>query len=388
MRILHVVPTYLPATRYGGPIYAVHGLCRALAASGHEVSVATTTVDGDGDSAVPTGVPVELDGVNVWYFPATTRFLPRRLARRLYASDALRTMLVGSVPRFDVVHVHSVFLRPTAVAAAAAARHGVPYVISPRGMLVPELIRRRSVVAKVAWLLAVERHNLARAAAIHFTSELEAEDARRTRLPLPSPFVLPNGIDLPAPSPDEPREPYALFLGRVNWKKGIDRLIAAVQAVPEVRLVIAGNDEEALMPTLLDQARTAGIGDRVQFTGAVRGEQKDRLLRRATVLVLPSHSENFGNVVLEAMAHCTPVVVTSGVGMSEHVRRAGAGLVTSNEPAALAAAIGEIFRRPGTARQMGERGRRLVEQEFRWEAVAARMAAEYARITSAPSRRC
>jgi hypothetical protein len=63
MRLLHVVPTYLPATRYGGPIFAVHGLCRALAARGHAVEVFTTSIDGPRDSAVPHGVPVTLDGV-------------------------------------------------------------------------------------------------------------------------------------------------------------------------------------------------------------------------------------------------------------------------------------------------------------------------------------
>lgn len=59
MRLLHVVPTYLPATRYGGPIYSVHGLCKALTAHGHEVYVFTTKVDGPGDSAVPLGQPVD-----------------------------------------------------------------------------------------------------------------------------------------------------------------------------------------------------------------------------------------------------------------------------------------------------------------------------------------
>ena len=82
MRILHVTPTYLPATRYGGPIRSVHGLCRALARRGHAVHVFTTRVDGPADSAVPVGAPVGLDGVRVWYFDSPT-------ARRLYWSPGL-----------------------------------------------------------------------------------------------------------------------------------------------------------------------------------------------------------------------------------------------------------------------------------------------------------
>ena len=129
MRILHVVPTYLPATRYGGPIHSVHGLCAALAADGHDVHVFTTSVDGPGDSPVPLGQPVALDHVNVWYFPS------RRL-RRLYWSPPMARALRRDAASFDLLHLHSVFLWPTWAAARAAAAARVPYVISPRGMLV------------------------------------------------------------------------------------------------------------------------------------------------------------------------------------------------------------------------------------------------------------
>ena len=68
MRLLHVVPTYLPASRYGGPLYSVHALCAALAKRGHDVHVYTTNVDGPGVSAVPVDRPVDMDGVQVSYF--------------------------------------------------------------------------------------------------------------------------------------------------------------------------------------------------------------------------------------------------------------------------------------------------------------------------------
>ena len=132
MKILHVVATYLPAVRYGGPIRSVHGLCVALAALGHEVHVFTTNVDGTGDSDVPLCQPVDIDGVTVWYFPS-------RLLRRLYWSPKMKKALSREVPSFDVVHLHSVFLWPIWAAARIAERSGVPYVVSPRGMLVREI---------------------------------------------------------------------------------------------------------------------------------------------------------------------------------------------------------------------------------------------------------
>src|SRR5690242_1229236 len=110
MRILHVVPTYFPAVRYGGPIFAVHGLCRALVDLGHDVEVYTTNVDGSETSPVPVGEPVFLDGVQIRYFPSP-------LFRRLYWAPAMGEMLGRSVIGFDLIHLHSVFLWPTWMAA-------------------------------------------------------------------------------------------------------------------------------------------------------------------------------------------------------------------------------------------------------------------------------
>ncbi len=371
MRILHVVPTYLPATRYGGPIVSVHGLCRALAERGHEVHVFTTNVDGDGTSAVAVGEPVNLDNVLVHYFASPFR--------RLYYSPAMRRAL-RDARHYDLVHLHSVFLWPTYAAARAARRAGAPYVVSPRGMLVPELVRRKSRLAKSAWIALAEKSTLMHSHGVHFTSQRELEDAQRLALPLPSPFVIPNGVDLPRDTRVARRDMF-LFLGRINWKKGIDRLIDAIALVPEVQLVVAGNDEEELTPKLRAQAQQRGLVDRIEFRGEVAAEAKDELLQSAAALVLPSYSENFGNVVLEAMAARTPVVVTPEVGLAETVTACGAGVVAGGEPATLAAALRDLLRDDARRREMGERGRRAVEESFTWPAVAEAMESAYRRIT-------
>lgn len=374
MKILHVVPTYLPATRYGGPIFAVHGLARALAERGHQVDVFTTNVDGEGESDVPLRGRVELDGVGVHYFASPMR--------RLYWSPQMRKALAASMRRYDVAHLHSVFLYPTAAAAHAAKKAYVPYVISPRGMLVPELIEAKSRWMKTAWLRLVERRNFARAAAIHFTSEREREDALRTNMPVPNSFVVPNGIvlsGLPAPPPARD-ENTILSLGRINWKKGIDRLIAALPHVDRARLVIAGNDEEHLTPRLRELAERLGVASRVEFPGRVDGAAKDDLLSRATIFALTSMSENFGNVVLEAMAAETPVLLTAEVGLADEVRRARAGIVVPAQPREIANAMNKLLADPQERRAMGQRGRHAVETRFTWPHVAAEMEAQYARL--------
>jgi glycosyltransferase involved in cell wall biosynthesis len=359
MRLLHVVPTYLPARRYGGTIVSVHGLCRALAARGHQVDVFTTNVDGDGTLDVPTATPVDLDGVRVRYFSSP---MPR-----LYWSPRMRRAL--KTLDYDFVHSHAIWLWPGYAAARAAHRAGVPYVISPRGMLVPELIRQKSALVKRAWLAAIERRNFAEAAAIHFTSQIEERDAARTGVPLPSPFVVPNGVDL-EPRPNVVRdENTLLFLGRINWKKGLDRTIELLPRIG-ARLVIAGNDEENLTPSLRALAEKLGVADRVDFVGPVYGEAKWELMARATLFVLLSMSENFGNAVLEALMMETPALLTPQVGLADDVVRANAGTIALEDVGAL---LADRARREA----MGRNGRALVEEKFTWPRVAAAMEEAY-----------
>lgn len=360
MKVLHVVPTYLPARRYGGPIVAVHGLCKALAQRGNEVDVFTTNVDGPGTLDVPISTPVLLDGVSVRYFASEHP--------RLYWSRGMRTALAESMHRYDVVHIHSVYLWPGVAAAKAARDADVPYVISPRGMLVPELIARKNRLLKTVWLRLIERRGLKHAAAIHFTSSLEWEDAKRTGVPLPSPFVVPNGIEL-IPRPDVTRdENTLLFLGRVTWKKGLERTIEGLPA--GARLLIAGNDEENLTSSLRELALQAGVVDRVEFLGPVYGEEKDKLLASASLFVLISQSENFGNAVLEALAMETPAVLSAEVGVADDVIAADAGVIGMESVPAL---LRDRERRAA----MGRNGRALVESRFTWPRVAEEMERRY-----------
>jgi glycosyltransferase involved in cell wall biosynthesis len=382
LKILQVVASYYPAVRYGGTIVSVHGLAAALAARGHDVHVYTTSVDGERDSDVPHDQPVMLDGVHVWYFRSPN-------LRRLYRSPDLRAQLARTVADFHVVHTHAVFLWPLWVAARAATRAGVPYVVSPRGMLERDLIGEKSTLAKGLWIALVERRNLEQAAAIHVTSAREASEAAAFGFRLPPVHEIPNGAALDPPSGDvlsapiaalAAGEPFVLFLGRLNWKKGIDRLMGAMARVPGVRLVVAGNDEDGYQSVLNEIAARVGVSSRVTFTGAVHGADKAALLAHARVLVLPSYSENFGNVVLEAMAAGCPVIVTPEVGIADAVRETGAGWVVKGDPIALGGAIARLVANPGMGAELGARGRAAAATRFSWDAIARQMEALYASV--------
>jgi glycosyltransferase involved in cell wall biosynthesis len=385
MQILHVIPTYLPAVRYGGPIFATHGLCKALAARGHEVQVFTTNVDGPGNSRVPIGLPVNLEGVQVRYFPCP-------LLRRLYWAPSLRRVLEDEIDKFDAVHLHSVFLWPTWAAARAARKAGVAYVISPRGMLIRELIRRRSRLAKSAWIHLIEKSNIERAAAVHLTSELEALELEQFGWRFPRLAVIPNGMDEPlatvgAISADvdaiAATQPLVLFLGRLSWKKGLDRLLHAFVHSRSGKLAVVGTDDESLAPRVEKLAADLGIADRVRvLPRTIVGPEKERLFAAAQLFVLSSYSENFGNTVLEAMWRGVPVVVTPEVGAAEIVRRSAGGIVAQGDAEAFSAAINYLLDNPGLARSMGEAAQRHVRMHYTWAAISARVEELYDSLQS------
>lgn len=374
MRILHVTPTYLPATRYGGPIRSVHGLCRALARRGHDVHVFTTSVDGAGDSPVPIAQATDLEGVRVWYFRSS-------IARRLYWSPGLGRALEAHAGSFDVMHVHAAFLWTTLAACRAARTAGVPYVLAPRGMLSRELFRRRGWLRKHAWLSLFDRANVEGADAVHVTSEPEGAALRDLGLSPAAIEILPNGVD-PAPGGNSTarRGDVVLYVGRLHPIKGLARLVEVMPEVPGVELWLAGNDEGGYRAELERLARAPGVAGRVRFLGDVGDADKHDLYRQATVFVLPSESESFGIAALEALAHGCPVIVTPGVGLAAAIHDAGAGLVcpASELGAGLSALLGDPARR----QVLVDNGHRLAAA-YSWDAVAERAEQLYGRLVSA-----
>lgn len=373
MKILHVVPSYLPAYRYGGPIRSVHGLARAQVEGGDDVHVFTTNVDGPGVSPVAVGVPVGVEGVKVWYF--STSF-----GRRVYRAPAMAAALRRGAVVPDVVHLHSVFLWPTMMAARWATSADIPYVVSPRGMLVNDLVRRKSRPLKLAWISLFERRTIAEAAAVHLTSEVERDEFEAFGLRAKKVVVIPNAVDTRARASHDAaggQAPYVLFLGRLNWKKGLDRLISAMAQLPQLKLIVAGNDEENYRRELDRLVEQHGLANRVEFIGEVYDEKKWDLLRGAVLLAAPSYNENFGIVVLEAMSVGCPVLVTPEVGLAGEVQASGAGLVVPGNPEAIAVAIVGLLGRPQERDAMGEKGR-AVAAKYTWPSIAQRMDLVYA----------
>ena len=382
MRVLHVTPYFAPAFVYGGPPRTILGLCKGLQCAGVDIEVFTTTANGDGDlPASPAGGDC-YHGVPVRYFARTT-------PRWLWNASGLREALDASAERFDLFHIHGLWHRPSALAARAAARAGLPYIVSPRGMLAPAALAIHKW-RKRARLHTVDRRTLSRAALLHATSAAEAATFARLGLGLDV-VVVPNGIDLDStPTGDgqrlrqrlrlSPAARVVLFMGRVHPIKRLDLLGEAVArlAIPDVQLVIAGPDEghrQTLEPLF------ARSGVRAHWLGPVEKADRADAFAAADVLTLCSDSESFGMAVVEAMGHGVPVVVTRTCPWPQ-VAENGAGRWVPQTADAIASALGEVLNDRQLAASMADAGRRLVAQQYTWKAIGASMAAHYRTLSA------
>ncbi|MCP3978830.1 MAG: glycosyltransferase [bacterium] len=378
-RVLHVTGGIDPSV--GGPAVALDGLARAQAAQGLSVSIVSGWREGTDLGIVErlgqAGVGVTLvgpcRGPSGWH-PAT------------------RGVLARAVPEADIVHIHQLWESPQHHAAVRARATGRPYILRTCGHLAPWSLAQSRWKKRLYLALRLRGHIRA-AAAMHFTTDAEAEESRPEAGQAES-IVEPNGIqwdefgELPDAAefrrrfPEAGDRPLVLFLSRLHPKKGIEMLLPAfARAAPEpALLVIAGPSDSDYRAGLERTAREIGLENRVLFTGMLRG--RDRLLayRAADLFVLPSYHENFGIVVVEALACGTPVLVSDAVGIQDEIVRAGVGGVVRPETAAVARGLEAWLAEPAKLRAAGERAREFARERYDWESIARRWTAHYDRL--------
>lgn len=378
MRVLHVSPYFAPAHRYGGPPASILGLCKGLLRSGIEVEVVTTTANGA--TPLPASPPEggRYEGVPVRYVPAA---FPRR-----FFGAKIRRPLADALERADVCHIHGVWNVPEWWASHLARHARVPYVVSPRGMLQPQAMRRGRARKAIAYSL-LERRNLSQAAVLHATSVQEAEAIEKLRLGV-NVAVVPNGVDLCAAQ--QAAKGYrvrlgipadavvVLFLGRMHRIKRLDLVAAAFAELRSTHrsshLVLAGPDEHALLPDLLRQLAPHAAA--VHAVGAVDGADKWALLKDADAMVVASDSESFGVAIVESLAAGVPVVATRTTPWAALEER-GCGFWVEQSGSAIAAALRDLADNPERRALMGERAAAFAREAFRWDAVAPAMVRLY-----------
>lgn len=359
MRIVHVVPRI--DQEAAGPSYSVPRLCQALAGRGHDIELSCIAARG------------EIPGVRLDLHPEWP------ILRRFEISTSLVRALRRKAAEVDIVHNHSLWSMVNVASGWVVPGRHAKLVTSPRGTLAPWALARTRHLKRL--LKPLQWRALERADLLHATSEMELAEIRSLQLEAPV-VVVPNGIDIPAIDGPETHCDIRtlLFLSRIHPKKGIDRLLLAWKSLqrahPNWRLTIIGRGERHHV----DQVRVLAADlnlERVDLSGPLYGAARTQAYRSADLFVLPSHSENFGMVVAEALAHGCPVVASKGTPW-EDVERQGCGWWTHNEVETLEATLDHAMRLPrATLKQMGSRGRAWMQRDFGWDSVAAKMEAAY-----------
>lgn len=385
MRILHVIPTM--SARYGGPAKACGEMSMAIADRGHHVEIFTTNYDGFGGYVEPSTHPLsERRGdITVHTFPVDVPPDYFRVSRPLAAA------LSDNVKNFDLVHVHSLYLFTTLATGFFARRHNIPLILRPHGTLDPYIYpRHRGRKRVVEWLY--QNRMFKRAAAIHYTTADERDLAAPYTFGRPG-FVAPLGLNIEDYRPLPPRGTFRarfpetrdkailLFLGRINFKKGLDVLAKAFGQVAkerdDVHLVIAGPDNDALRPKVEAWLKAEGVLEKTTFTGMLVGEDKLAALADSDLFVLPSFTENFGIAVIEALACGLPVLISDKVNIWREIDAAGAGKVEPVDADRFGRQILAMLGDRETLRRQGELGIETVTRLFNWRGIGERLEGVY-----------
>ena len=369
------------ARNAGGPSQSITGLCEHLARAGCKVDLCSI------DTPASLGGAVEVD----------TSLLDLHLANldgklsSVFIPAPFRDMLTSHAAQCDIVHSHGLWQPTNRCAGAVADELAKPHVITIRGMLSPRAMQRSAWKKRIASLLFAKRM-ACQAACLNVLTLREMQDARAFGAKNPI-AVIPNGICLPDLSslPDKseaqsrlgdlPNKRLILFLGRIHPIKNIDGLIEAWSQLADEfddwHLVIAGPDEVGQLGDLKEQVSQAGLDERVTFKGPAFGEDKQTLMGAADIYIQPSHTEGFSMAILEAMACGLPVAISSECNFDE-VAAANAGSVTGTDGDSIAEGLRRLLTLDESKLSaMGNRGRSLIEREYSWNTIAAKMMAVY-----------
>lgn len=358
------------------------------------------------------GIPIEIaalhdvfsDEDQSKWLPLKTHAFPVVGPLQFGYSPDLNRYLDTSSP--DLLHLHGIWKYPGIATLRYARNSGKPYIVSPHGMLERWSLQQSRIRKIVAgWLY--QNACLSEASCLHVTSELEFESIRRFGLKNPV-ALIPNGITLPnnlsfSKSLNPKRRKRALFLSRIHPKKGLLNLVTAwnelfgknltpsVQSstlpaldsqLNEWELVLIGPDEKGHLAEVMALVQKLGLQNQIRYGGEIwDDEAKWRCYQEADLFVLPSYSENFGLVIAEALGCGVPVITTRETPWRElELHQCGWWIDTGIPPLidTLRMATISPF---DQLREMGQRGRQLIQQKYSWAPIGRQMTEVYEWIT-------
>lgn len=367
MRILQICAAYKPAFIYGGPTMSVSRLSEQLVEAGVTVQVFATTANGKSELPVAPGKTVNVDGVSVTYFKRLTK-------DHSHFSPSLFRRLWIDAKNYDVIHIHAWWNLVSICSALIGTERGVPVLLSPRGTISSYTFNNRNISAK--WLIhQLIGKWLLRKIKFHVTSKKEGDSIIEIIKPkavteIPNFVAIPNEMFNSAPRSGHKFR--LLFLSRIEEKKGLDLLIKALPLLQAPYLLtIAGAGNPAYIERLKQLAKSAGAEHNISWIG-FQGETKFNLLAEHDLLVLPSHDENFGNVVIESLSVGTAVLISKFVGLADFVSENELGWECDPEERSVADKIDWIYKNKPRLDIIRKKAPELIRKEFNEERLVNR----------------
>jgi glycosyltransferase involved in cell wall biosynthesis len=385
--ILHVIPYMHPSA--GGPPVVVENFIRESNRLGHRSQIISTPNYCNGDQS---NLLKRLEQLAPTIFLNFLEILP--ILSRTGAAKINK-----HVRQADIVHVHTLWSPLNVSARYACLRQDRPYVLMPHGMLDPYSLSVKAL-QKSTYLQLFERHNIACAQRMIYTTKEEERLAALAGLRLPPGELVPLGASASSASRHELRGQFLarfpqaagkrmlLFLGRIHPKKGLDRILNCLQSlkqsIPNVLLVVAGDGEIHYTRQLRQLVSALTLDNYVLFAGRLDGELKWASFAAAELFLLPSRQENFAITVAEAMQMGVPVIITKNVNTWPYVKEAGAGLVLDERDinALLPQAIEALLKDDAARLRMGVQGSRYAREQLTWHASAQKLFACYNQVLS------
>jgi glycosyltransferase involved in cell wall biosynthesis len=290
-----------------------------------------------------------------------------------------------AVRRYDIVHVHGLWVLFNHLACLFARIQRKPLVVSPHGMLDPWALSQKKLKKDAAFLL-YQWKDLRKASVLQATAGMEAGYFRDMGLG-GALAVIANGVSIPMFKKKAARQKDGrrrlLFLSRVHPKKGVLELVRAVASLRAILengkwiVTIAGPDEDGFLAEIKREARRLGVDFLMEYTGAVENEAKWDLYRSSDLFVLPTYSENFGLVVAEALGCGVPVITTQGAPWEDLLTRNCGWWYKMGQTELEETLRDALLAPPSTLAQMGERGRSLVNEKYNWDSVGSELGRLY-----------
>lgn len=376
MKVLHIISSI--SSIHGGTTLAVLGITRALIDQGISTEIVTTNDNGSTRLDVPIAEKISYQGIPI-YFCNCLPFL-----RKYALSNDLAQWLWQNSQNYDLLHIHCIFSYSSMIAMVIANYCHVPYIVTPHGMLCTWSLNQ-SYSLKNIYMKLIGYKQINKARAIHFTTNQEKEEARTLDIK-PQSVIIPLGVNILPTKIDASvhlhdllkipiHVPIILFLSRIHPKKGLDYLIPALAKIAPTfpfHFVVAGDGKEEdkwHINHLLDDYK---LKEKTHLVGFVEGEMKNLLLQGSDIFALTSHSENFGVVVLEAMAAGLPVLLTPGVALSSIVKENQLGYVAELDVDSIAQNLKEFLENRDNARikEMSQRTQDYVQSNYSWDIIA------------------